>query len=444
MLYHNIEDLIGNTPTLKISGERYGLRHTDIYMKLEYLNPFGSIKDRTALGLTKGVLDTLSPEYGLIESSSGNTAKALALLASRRGARLTSVTNRIKVPEVEDVLRYLDVELIGLPGRSQCADPSDKDNAVNVIYAMLQANPKKYYHTNQYHNNMNTQSHIDSTAPELYVDVPHIDIFVSGVGTGGSSGGVIEYAQKHNKDTKFIGVMAEPSDFLPGIRTRTELFETALFNESMYDDLQEVSSQEALVALRDLVLNEGVLAGPTTGANFAAAIAYAKANEPLDQSGPRRTIACIACDRLEGYMSYISKRQPELFARTGYTDIYTTQIDAEQRKELEKPATEETYAWVQSDDVQVVDTRGVKPFMNFHIPHSMSYPEEHLREILETGTPFSPDKPLLLVCPTGDRSLLLAALMRQRGVNAYSLAGGLMAWRRARLPLQRKARHAAE
>ena len=104
MIYNSIEQVIGNTPLLKLDGKRYGLKNTDLYVKLEYLNPFGSIKDRTALGLLK---DTKWKELErqnqhIIESSSGNTAKSLQVLASRHGVPVICVTNRIKVPEVEN------------------------------------------------------------------------------------------------------------------------------------------------------------------------------------------------------------------------------------------------------------------------------------------------------------------------------------------------------
>lgn len=438
MLYNNIEELIGNTPILKISGEKYGLRDADIYMKLEYLNPFSSIKDRTALGLTKHVdMNTLGEERNILESSSGNTAKALQLLASRHGSRLTSVTNRIKIPETEQLLRYLGAEIVALPGKSICPDPNDAGNPLHVIDGMLQAEPNRYIHTDQYQNHDNTQMHADTTAKELYDELGEIDVFVSGVGTGGSSGGVIEYANTHGKTTTFVGVIADPSDFLPGIRTRAELFETALFNADMYSELRDVTSKDALIALRQLVQQEGVLAGPTTGANFAAALAYAKATEQPDRAN-KRAIACIACDRLEGYMSYISKRQPELFNRQQHTDIYNVTVDDTLRAELEKPTDEVTATWLQTANVQVIDTRGVKPFTNFHIAGSVNYPEEYLREMLESGTPVARTSPVLVVCPMGDRSVLIAAVLRQRGIEAYSLAGGLMAWRQARLGFERK------
>lgn len=437
MIYNQIEDLIGKTPLLKVGGARYGLTDADIYIKLEYLNPFGSVKDRTALGLMRQAGD-INEQRGLIESSSGNTAKALQIMAARHGGKLTSVTNRIKVPETEELLRYLGTEIIALPGKSECPDPNDEGNPFNLINEMLAELPNKYYHTSQYENQNNPDIHYQSTAPELYHDLPNFEAYIAGVGTGGSGGGVIKYAKENNYKTKFIGVVSEPSDFLPGIRNRNELYETGLFNAKDYDDLCEVSSAEALEFLRKLVLNEGVLAGPTTGANFAAAVRYGKATEGSGMAGQRRRLVILACDRLDGYMSYIAKRQPGLFGSKQNSDVYAEfKLDETKVEQLEKPTDQTTVDWIKEQNVQVIDTRGVRPYNNFWIEGSLNLPEEYLREILEHGTPFDAGRPVLLLCPTGERSLLLANILVERGLIAYSLAGGLAAWRRAGLPLVR-------
>jgi cysteine synthase B len=440
MIYNSIEETIGNTPLLKLDGKKYGLKNTDLYVKLEYLNPFGSIKDRTALGLLKNVKwDEMEQQNRhIIESSSGNTAKALQILANRHRVHFTSVTNRIKVPEVEQQLRYLGTEIIALPGKSECPDPNDNNNAVSVIERMEHEQPDKYYHTAQYSNPENSLVHETTTAKEIYEDLQAIDYVITGVGTGGSSGGLIAYAEHHQRNTKHIGVVVDPSDFLPGIRTKNELFETKLFNADAFEDIVEVSSEDALKALHALVKNEGVLAGPTTGGNFAAATRYLLEHDTLSHDGLRQTAVFIACDRLETYMSYIAKRQPELFGSTRLTDVFTAAVSDEEAKMLSRPAGHETRQWTIDDNVLVVDTRGVKPFVNFHIEGSLNYPEELLKEVLENGTPFA-DRQILFVCPTGDRSKLLASILSKRGVSAYSLEGGLLAWRSAGLPLTRKA-----
>lgn len=438
MICTRIEDSIGNTPLLKLDSKKYGLKNSDIYVKLEYLNPFGSVKDRTVTGmLSPDTLQSLSHEKRtLIESSSGNTAKAMQLLASKYGIKFTSVTNRIKVPEVEDVLRYLGADIIALPGRSECADPNNPDDAVATIKRMVEENPELYFHTSQYTNTANRRVHKDTTASEIYTDLSHVDIFVTGVGTGGSSGGIIDYAKEHDYSTRFLGVMSEPSDFLPGIRTRRELFETELFSQNDFDELHEVTSLDALDALRQLVRNEGVLAGPTTGASFAAALHYLRMHDERRADGSRQTLVLIACDRLETYMSYIKKRQPQLFGDKSKTDIYAPAVHGAEKYSM--TATSDTVEWIQQKSVTIIDLRSVKPFTAFHIDGSLNYPEAYLSEILSEGEPFSPSRQLLIVCPTGERSARLTSILRARGLQAYNLSGGLLEWRKQQLPLARK------
>ena len=366
--------------------------------------------------------------------------KALQIIAARHDNQLVSVTNRVKVPEVEQILRYLGVEVVALPGRSECPDPNDDDSALAQIARLERDNPGAYHHTSQFTNPANPQIHAVTTAAELYQDLERIDYVVSGVGTGGSSGGIIEYIRQHQLPTKSIGVVSDTSDFLPGIRTEAELFETGLFNRQWFEALVQVSSGDALAALDQLVRRNGVLAGPTTGACFAALRSHLADHDTLRPDGSRQTAVFIACDRLEPYMSYISKRLPERFGQRRHTDIFDLAVGLEESDACQKTADQATWQWLLQQSATLVDTRGVKPYNLFHIEGSLNYPEEILREVSEQGTPFDQGRPLLFVCPRGDRSLLYANLFRRRGFEAYSLAGGLLAWRAAKLPLVRLAR----
>lgn len=440
MIYQRIEELIGNTPLLKLDAKHYGISNVDLYIKLEYLNPFGSIKDRAVYGMLpdETLADLRSRGFQLIESSSGNTAKAAQILANKYEIPFTSVTNRIKVPEVEQVLRYLGTNIVALPGRSECADPNDADDAIGVINQKMQENPDTYHHTSQYTNTNNTKAHEKTTAAEVHKELDSLDAVVMSVGTGGSSGGFIDYAKHHDKQTAHVGIVASPSDFIPGIRTYNELFETDLFNRDSFDELNEVSSAQALEVLREVVLHEGILAGPTTGANLAGLFEYARKNDKLKSDGSRQSMVTVACDRLETYMSYIAKRQPELFNLQSSSDIFNVQPTQEEIQSIERAADEATEKWIKDSQALVVDTRGVKPYGQFHIEGSLNFPEEHLREILIHGSPFPSSQPLLFVCPRGDRSQMLATIMNRRDIESYSLAGGLMAWRSNRLPFARK------
>ena len=438
MIYRQIEELIGDTPLLQLSEQSHGLKNIDVYIKLEYLNPFGSIKDRTVLGLTKKIDfdDLQKQEVKLIESSSGNTAKALQIIASRHKTSLVSVTNRVKVTEVDQMLKYIGTEIISLPGKSECPDPNQDDNALTRIETMIRENPKEYVHTEQYTDLANPAIHERTTAHEIFSDLPEVDYVISSVGTGGSSGGIIDYIKHNNLSTKVIGVVAHPNDFIPGIRTMNELFETPLFTRSAFDEIKEVDSLNALKALDILVRHEGILAGPTTGASFSVLINHLQTQDTLRSDGSRKSVVFFACDRLDPYMSYIAKRLPERFNSNTQTDFFGKNINQDYKLICEVTPDDSILQWINEQDVQIIDIRGVKPFRAFHIENSISYPEDILREVSENATPFDNNKPILFVCPKGDRSLFIASVLRDRGIESYSLEGGLRKWRSAKLPLK--------
>lgn len=137
MIKNSIIDCIGNTPLVKIDENIHGFKGLEIYAKCEFLNPFGSIKDRTALAL----LENTKNNEAIIESSSGNTAKALGVLAGMLGKEFVSVTNRIHYREIEDILKIIGMELEILPPGPECPDPNDPNSPFGVIQRIMSENP---------------------------------------------------------------------------------------------------------------------------------------------------------------------------------------------------------------------------------------------------------------------------------------------------------------
>ena len=153
MIVNSITELIGNTPLLKIQPDVHRLQNIDLYAKLEMNNPFGSLKDRIGWGIIKDDIEEISRDKKtLIESSSGNTAKALAVLAAIYGVELTTITNRINVPEVKKILQVIGANIEELPGLSECPDFTDPNNPITYIEKKIAQDPQKYYHTSQYTN----------------------------------------------------------------------------------------------------------------------------------------------------------------------------------------------------------------------------------------------------------------------------------------------------
>lgn len=183
MIKNSIIDCIGNTPLIKIDEKIHGFQGLEIFAKCEFLNPFGSVKDRTALGLLKNSGDATH----IIESSSGNTAKALGILSQIFDKKFTTVTNRIKQKEIQEILEIIGIEIENLPPGSECPDPNDPNSPFAVIKRKMEENPGKFYWTDQYTNEANPAIHETTTAVEIEKDLGTLDYFFGGLGTTGST-----------------------------------------------------------------------------------------------------------------------------------------------------------------------------------------------------------------------------------------------------------------
>ena len=430
MLAQSITDLIGNTPLLKVSKKTHGLQNIELYVKLELFNPWGSVKDRTAWGILQPHLDELATK-NVIERSSGNTAKALQMIASIYGSTLTTITNRIRVQEAKDILTLLGAQIQELPGKSDCYDPNDPNDPVAYIQQEITQNKDKYLYSDQYFNDLNRKIHYDTTGKELLDDLGSVDFFIGGLGTTGSTLGTAERIKEHNPDVTVIGIVAEKDDYIPGIRNYDEVLEVGLFNPDFYQDIVTVSSSDALENMMQLIKYDGLLAGPTTGASLQGAIAsLQEVDATLDE--PKKAVI-IACDRVEWYISYIKDRKPHWFgeARTVRWDDNIKQAPS---TDLD---VETTSSWIKQNSPLIVDLRQPISFKTTRIPGSINLPYDHLDSMLHTTNPFRTNQKILLVCPIGDKSSLIANYLTAKDVQAYSLQGGINAWRDQNLPLER-------
>jgi len=153
MAYESVEELIGNTPLVKIDQDIHGLENIELYAKLEYYNPFGSLKDRVAYNMVKPELEEIKKEdKTVLEASSGNTAKAMSTISSMHGLEFKTITNRIKYPAVRKILKTLGTDIEELPGLSDCPDPNDPDNFHSQAQDIAEKNPEEYFHPDQYFN----------------------------------------------------------------------------------------------------------------------------------------------------------------------------------------------------------------------------------------------------------------------------------------------------
>lgn len=441
MRYDSITQAIGNTPLVRIDPQVHGLRHIDLYAKLEMLNPFGSVKDRAAWNMVRPGLDA-AVERGsqIVELSSGNTAKALSVIAGMHGLSFKSVTNRMRIPEIKELLLLLGAEIEELPGQSECLDPTDTDDPLTLFHRALSDPDSAYLHTDQYYNDRNTEAHALGTGPEIVKDldgrVP--DWFVACVGTAGSSTGVAKVLREHDPRVRVVGLVADKSDFIPGIRTIDEVHEVGLFDPATYDTMESVTADEAIDGMLTLARRCGILAGPTGGAAYYGTTRHLRTlDAEMADGDERRTAVFIVCDRIESYLSYVRRRRPELLGlaprKNSLLDVSDAEIAA-----VTTVRAREAQAWIAQERPLVIDLRSPSAYAALHIEHAINIVDELFAELVRGGLPFSGRQPVLLTCPVGDKSARYAALLTRMGhTDARSLDGGIIAWRDAGAPLVR-------
>ncbi len=307
-LISQITDLIGNTPIIKIDEKLHSLKDVELYAKLEYLNPFGSLKDRTAMGMLGDNLHEIASQgRRVIESSSGNTAKALQCICNVNGIGFTTVTNRIRVSESKNILKFIGTDIV---------EVSKDVNTVAMIEEMTLRDPSAYFHTTQYSNRKNIEAH-NVTGDEIVEDIGKVDYFIHVLGTSGSGRGIAERLRASNPQLKSVGVVTSAESYIPGIRSSAELDSCGFFKRADYDSIEEVSADTAKCYMKKLCRQMGILAGVSSGASFAAAVNYLKReveNETQANSGNlsgnlQKKAVFVVCDRLETYANFIKENR---------------------------------------------------------------------------------------------------------------------------------------
>ncbi|MFI7000896.1 pyridoxal-phosphate dependent enzyme [Nocardia sp. NPDC050175] len=438
MRYDHITELIGNTPLLRLDPTVHGLPNVDLYAKLESYNPFGSVKDRVAWGMIRDELDGIVANgQTFIEASSGNTAKALRILGAMHGIGLRAVTNRIKVAEVRELLQLFGTEIVELPGLSECPDPTTPNDVYSVIEATMAQQPDAYFHASQYTNEKNIEAHHHGTGREIHEDlaadgINRVDYLIGGLGTTGSTRGTATYLLKHNPELRTVAVVSDRTDFIPGIRSESEMWDVGLFQADFYDDIVTVEAGNAVDATLRLATGYGILAGPTSGASYAAALETLATADISERTDGPIVAVFIVCDRLEPYLSYIKKRRPDLFDRadrlpppTATEQAATPTLSPDELAELDR-----------TGKPTIVDTRGSMAYRIGHVPGALNIRDDQLDDMFAHGIPFPRSRPVVFVCPVGELSLRFATRAKQAGYDASSLAGGIVAWRDAGLPLE--------
>ncbi|WP_418531483.1 cysteine synthase A [Hominenteromicrobium sp.] len=301
-VYRKITDLIGGTPLLELTNyEKANELNAKIYAKLEYFNPAGSVKDR----IVKAMLDDaeekglLKPGAVIIEPTSGNTGIGLASVAASRGYKVILTMPETMSVERRNLLKAYGAELVLTEGAKGMA------GAIAKAKELAEQTPNSYI-PSQFTNPANPAVHLKTTGPEIWADTDgKVDIFVAGVGTGGTLSGVGAYLKSQNPNVKVVAVEPATSPVLSGGKAGPHKiqgigagFVPDTLNTDIYDEILPVQNEDAFATGRALARSEGVLVGISSGAAVFAAAQLAKRPENAG-----KVIVALLPDTGERYLS---------------------------------------------------------------------------------------------------------------------------------------------
>lgn len=277
----NVAALVGNTPLVRLNRLTAGAEAT-VVAKLEFFNPGHSVKDRIAVAMLDAAeaAGKIGPDTIILEPTSGNTGIGLAMVCAARGYRCTIVMPETMSRERRQLLRAYGAELILTPG------PEGMGGAIAKAQALAEAD-SRYLIPQQFENPANPAIHRATTAEEIWADTDgQVDIFVSGVGTGGTVTGVGEVLKAKKPGVKIVAVEPQASPVLSGgpkgphpIQGIGAGFVPAILNTSVYDEVIQVSNDNAFETARAMATQEGLLVGISSGAATWAALELARRPE---------------------------------------------------------------------------------------------------------------------------------------------------------------------
>lgn len=294
MINNNVLDMIGNTPMIKLNN----IGNSNLYVKLEKYNPAGSIKDRAVYYMVENLEKNELLKKGdvLVEATSGNTGIALSMIGSLKGYKVIIVMPETMSVERRTLMKAYGAKLILTDGSL------GMKGSIEMMNKLLSENTN-YISLKQFENEYNPLAHYETTGVEIYNQVKDIDIFVCGVGTGGTISGVGKYLKEQNPNIKVVAVEPEGSPVISKNKKGSHKiqgigagFIPKNYNENVVDEVMTITDEESYEGVRIMAQKEGILVGISSGANIYAAL-------KLCEMYPDKKIVTVAPDGIDKYMS---------------------------------------------------------------------------------------------------------------------------------------------
>ncbi|MDD2321104.1 MAG: cysteine synthase family protein [Geobacteraceae bacterium] len=289
---YSVDHAIGNTPLVELTSLNSNPR-VRILAKLEGNNPGGSIKDRPAYYMIAKAEESgeLTHDKTILEATSGNTGIALAMIGAARKYRVKLAMPACVSLERRSILEAYGAEVVLSPAHEAT------DGAIRLAHRILEENPGEYYMPNQYANENNVLAHYETTGPEIFAQTGgDVDLFIAGMGTGGTLMGVGRFLKEQNENIRIIGVEPRIGHKIQGLKNMKEAIVPKIYHEDQLDVKVTVEDEDAFETARLLAIKEGLFVGMSGGAAIAAALKMA---ENLDSG----TIVTILPDRGDRYLS---------------------------------------------------------------------------------------------------------------------------------------------
>lgn len=294
MIYKGGLDLIGNTPMISL--DKIGYKN--VYVKLEKYNPAGSIKDRIALSMVEGAerKGILNKESVLVEATSGNTGIALAMVGKLKGYKVIIIMPETMSMERRQLVKAFGAELILTEGSK------GMNGSIEKLNDLLKEN-KNYVNLGQFENEDNPRIHYEATGPEIYKELPDVDVVIAGIGSGGTISGIGKFLKEKNENVKVIGIEPKSSPLITQKKAGAHKiqgiganFIPKNYDENIVDKVITVSNEDAFEIVRLMANKLGILVGISSGANIFGSIEISK-------KYPDKKIATVAPDGVDKYMS---------------------------------------------------------------------------------------------------------------------------------------------